>query len=152
MKIRLFTLLLTTLFVASCATPKAIDVVQIGDNEMSCNELKLAYESANYHEDSAHENKGVTDENILSGLFFFPAYFVTYGTSIHAEYNASQRKDHLLKLYLNKECGKSKNSEYQIKISQKLKELEALKRLYVKGRIDQEEYLLSRKQILIEFD
>ena len=31
-------------------------------------------------------------------------------------------------------------------------ELEDLKRLYIKGRIDQEEYLLSRKQILIEFD
>ena len=100
MKVKLFTLLLTTIFVTSCATPKAIDVVQIGDNEMSCNELKLAYESASYHEDIAHQNKGVTDENILSGLFFFPAYFVTYGTSIHAEYNASQRKDHLLKLYL----------------------------------------------------
>ena len=152
MKVKLFTLLLTTIFVTSCATPKAIDVVQIGDNEMSCNELKLAYESASYHEDIAHQNKGVTDENILSGLFFFPAYFVTYGTSIHAEYNASQRKDHLLKLYLKRECGKSRDAQYQAKISQRLKELEDLKRLYVKGRIDQEEYLLSRKQILIEFD
>ena len=152
MKVKLFTLLLTTIFVTSCATPKAIDVVQIGDNEMSCNELKLAYESASYHEDIAHQNKGVTDENILSGLFFFPAYFVTYGTSIHAEYNASQRKDHLLKLYLKRECGKSRDAQYQAKISQRLKELEDLKRLYVKGRINQEEYLLSRKQILIEFD
>ena len=152
MKVKLITLLLTTIFVTSCATPKAIDVVQIGDNEMSCNELKLAYESASYHEDIAHQNKGVTDENILSGLFFFPAYFVTYGTSIHAEYNASQRKDHLLKLYLKRECGKSRDAQYQAKISQRLKELEDLKRLYVKGRIDQEEYLLSRKQILIEFD
>ena len=119
---------------------------------MSCSELKLAYESANYHEDLAHQNKGVTDENILSGLFIFPAYFVTYGTSIHAEYNASQRKDHLLKLYISKECSKGKGSEYQAKIGKKLKELEDLKRLYVKGRINQEEYLLSRKQILIEFD
>tara|TARA_B100000003_G_scaffold117665_1_gene105461 strand:+ start:3505 stop:3963 length:459 start_codon:yes stop_codon:yes gene_type:complete len=152
MKIKFLAFLFTALFVTSCATPKAIDIVQIGDNEMSCNELKLAYESANYHEDFAHQNKGVTDENILSGLFFFPAYFVTYGTSIHAEFNASQRKDHLLRLYLKKECGKGRDAQYQAKISQKLKELEDLKRLYVKGRIDQEEYLLSRKQILIEFD
>ena len=83
---------------------------------------------------------------IYSRTFFFP-YFVTYGTSIHAEYNASQRKDHLLRLYLKKECGKGRDAQYQAKISQKLKELEDLKRLYVKGRIDQEEYLLSRKQI-----
>ena len=149
---KLFSIIICGIFISSCATPKAIDVVQLGDNEMSCSELKLAYESANYHEDLAHQNKGVTDENILSGLFFFPAYFVTYGTSIHAEYNASQRKDHLLRLYLNKECGKGRDAQYQAKISQRLKELEDLKRLYVKGRIDQEEYLLSRKQILIEFD
>ena len=88
----------------------------------------------------------------LLSRFFFPAYFVTYGTSIHAEYNASQRKDHLLKLFINKGCTKAKDAKYQNKISKKLKELEDLKRLYVKGRIDQEEYLLSRKQILIEFD
>ena len=69
---------------------------------MTCNELRLAVETASLNEDIAHSNKGVTDENILSGLFFFPAYFVTYGTSIHAQYNASERKDHLLRLYNKK--------------------------------------------------
>ena len=48
MKMKFPAFLFIALFVASCATPKAIDVVQIGDNEMSCNELKLAYESANF--------------------------------------------------------------------------------------------------------
>jgi len=119
---------------------------------MSCNELKLAYESADLSEDEAHSNKGVTDENILSALFFFPAYFVTYGTSIHAEYNASQRKDHLLKLYIQKDCAKERGEEYERKIAEKLTELEDLKNLYIKGNIDEEEYLLARKQILIEFD
>tara|TARA_B100000614_G_scaffold259391_1_gene283882 strand:+ start:2074 stop:2490 length:417 start_codon:yes stop_codon:yes gene_type:complete len=137
---------------ASCSTPKAIDIMQFGDEQMSCNELKLAYESADLSEDEAHSNKGVTDENILSALFFFPAYFVTYGTSIHAEYNASQRKDHLLKLYIQKDCAKERGEEYERKIAEKLTELEDLKNLYIKGNIDEEEYLLARKQILIEFD
>jgi len=119
---------------------------------MSCNELKLAFESADLSEDEAHSNKGVTDENILSALFFFPAYFVTYGTSIHAEYNASQRKDHLLKLYIQKDCAKERGGEYERKIAEKLTELEDLKNLYIKGNIDEEEYLQARKQILIEFD
>ena len=66
------------ILITSCSTPKAIDVMQFGDDQMSCNELKLAYESADMSEDEAHSNKGVTDENILSALFFFPAYFVTY--------------------------------------------------------------------------
>ena len=140
------------IFLASCATPKAVDIMQFGDEKMSCNELKLAYESADLSEDEAHSNKGVTDENILSAIFFFPAYFVTYGTSIHAEYNASQRKDHLLKLYIQKDCAKNKGGDYQKRIANKLTELEDLKNLYIKGRIDEEEYLLSRKKILIEFD
>ena len=126
--------------------------MQFGDEEMTCNELKLAYESADLSEDVAHSNKGVTDENILSALFFFPAYFVTYGTSIHAEYNASQRKDHLLKLYIKKNCAKDKGEDYERKVADKLVELEDLKKLYIKGRIDEEEYLIARKKILIEFD
>jgi len=146
------TILFTIIFMVSCSTPKAIDVMQFGDEQMSCDELKLAYESADLSEDEAHSNKGVTDENILSALFFFPAYFVTYGTSIHAEYNASQRKDHLLKLYIQKDCAKNKGGDYQKGIANKLTELEDLKNLYIKGRIDEEEYLLSRKKILIEFD
>ena len=146
------TILFSLIFLVSCSTPKAIDIMQFGDEQMSCNELKLAYESADLSEDEAHSNKGVTDENILSALFFFPAYFVTYGTSIHAEYNASQRKDHLLKLYIQKDCAKERGGEYERKIAEKLTELEDLKNLYIKGNIDEEEYLLARKQILIEFD
>jgi hypothetical protein len=144
--------IISFIFIASCATPKAIDVVQLDDEKMSCNELRLAIESADLSEDTAHSNKGVTDENILSALFFFPAYFVTYGTSIHAEYNASQRKDHLLRLYINKGCAESKSSEYQAKVANKLKQLERLKSHYVQGRLDEEEYLIARKQILIEFE
>ena len=140
------------ILITSCSTPKAIDIMQFGDEDMSCNELKLAYESADLSEDEAHANKGVTDENILSALFFFPVYFVTYGTSIHAEYNASQRKDHLLKLYMKKNCAKEKGGDYERKIADKLVELEDLKNLFVKGRIDEEEYLIARKKILIGFD
>ena len=147
-----FSIFFAIIFLTSCSTPKAIDVMQFGDEEMSCNELKLAYESADLSEDEAHSNKGVTDENILSALFFFPAYFVTYGTSIHAEYNASQRKDHLLKLYIKKNCAKDKGGDYERKVANKLVELEDLKNLYLKGRINEEEYLIARKKILIEFD
>ena len=140
------------IFIASCATPKPIDVIQVNDKTMSCNELRLAFETASLSEDIAHSNKGVTDENILSGLFFFPAYFVTYGTSIHAQYNASERKDHLVRLYNRKDCGEPRGPEYQKMISAALSKLENLKLEYVKGYIDEDEYLIARKQLLMEFD
>ena len=144
--------LITIIFIASCATPKAIDVIQVNDQTMSCDELRLAIETASLNEDLAHSNKGVTDGNILAGLFFFPAYFVTYGTSIHAQYNASERKDHLLRLYNKKDCGKPRGPEYQKMISATLKKLENLKLEYVKGYISEDEYLIARKQLLMEFD
>ena len=61
-------------FCVSCATPKAMDIRRAGDDAMTCNELKLALEQASLNEDIAHSEKGMTDGNILSGIFFFPAY------------------------------------------------------------------------------
>ena len=127
----LFTFTLICIFLTSCATPKALDIIQADDEVMTCDELKLAYEQANTSEDEAHINKGVTNENILSGLFFFPAYFVTYGSSIHAQYNASERKEHLLKLYNNKNCAKPKDVEYQKIVAKTLAKLEQLKTQYL---------------------
>ena len=141
-----------TIFISSCSTPKAMDVVQANDQMMSCNELRLGIEKASLNEDVAHSNKGVTDENILSGLFFFPAYFVTYGTSIHAQYNASERKEHLLVIYNKKGCAKPRGPEYQKMISATLNQLESLKRQYVKGYLDEGDYIIAREQLLKEFD
>jgi len=140
------------IFCVSCATPKAMDIKKAGDDMMTCNELKLAFEQANLNEDIAHSEKGMTDGNILSGLFFFPAYFVTYGTSVHAQYNASERKYHLISLLKAKKCSKPKSAKYQEFISERLTQLEALKSKFVRGVITENEYILARKQLLIEFD
>tara|TARA_Y100000741_G_scaffold124743_1_gene94011 strand:- start:326 stop:781 length:456 start_codon:yes stop_codon:yes gene_type:complete len=149
---KLLASILSILIIASCSTPKAMDIVQANDSKMTCNELMLAIEKATVNEDIAHSNKGVTDENILSGLFFFPAYFVTYGTSIHAQYNASERKEHLLKLYNSKNCAKPKDVEYQKIVAKTLAKLEQLKTQYIKGIISEDDYLIARRQLLLEFD
>ena len=140
------------IFLVSCATPKAIDIKQLGDEQMSCNELILAYEKASLASDMAHEEKGATEENILSGLFFFPAYFVTFGTTAHAEYNAASRKEYLLRLYNNKKCAEKRNISHQQKVSETLANLEKIKEQYIRGVITEEDYNLSRKQLLILLD
>jgi hypothetical protein len=146
------TYIVIMIFCASCATPKAMDIRRADDDAMSCNELKLAIEHANLNEDIAHSEKGMTDGNILSGLFFFPAYFVTYGTSVHAQYNASERKDHLISLFKTKGCSRPKSAEYQSVVAERLAELELLKSQFVRGVITEDEYIFARKQLLIEFD
>ena len=148
---KLASYLVIGIFISSCATPKAVDIMQANDEVMTCNELRLEFEKADLNEDEAHASKGVTNENILSGLFFFPAYFVTYGTSIHAEYNASERKEHLLKIYKKKGCAKPKSVEYQKSVSKALVKLENLKKEYVKGAIEKENYIEMRRRILLEF-
>ncbi len=149
---KLFISMIAAVFFVSCATPKAVDIIQANDTTMSCNELLLAIETADVNEDIAHSEKGATRGNILSALFFFPAYFVTYGTSIHAEYNASERKGHLLRLYSNNKCAKSRGLEYQKIVSATLKQLEEIKKKYIKGYMNEEEYLMERKQLLAEFN
>ena len=129
-----------------------MDIVQANDSKMTCNELMVAIEKATVNEDIAHSNKGVTDENILSGLFFFPAYFVTYGTSINAQYNASERKEHLLKFYNSKNCSNPKDVEYQKIVAKSFAKLEQLKTQYIKGIISEDDYLIARRQLLLEFD
>ena len=52
--------LATGIFISSCATPKAIDIMQANDEVMTCNELRLAFEKADLNEDEAHASKGVT--------------------------------------------------------------------------------------------
>jgi hypothetical protein len=146
------TYIVIMIFCASCATPKAMDIRKADDDAMTCNELKLALEQASLNEDIAHSEKGMTDGNILSGLFFFPAYFVTYGTSVHAQYNASERKYHLIGLFKTKGCSRPKSTKYQELISERLIELEVLKSQFVRGLITEDEYILARKQLLIEFD
>ena len=140
------------IFITSCATPKAVDIIQANDIVMTCNELRLAFKKADLNEDEANANKGITNENILSGLFFFPAYFVTYGSSIHAEYNASERKEHLLKIYNKKGCAQPKGDNYQKLVSETLIKLEDIKIKYNQGIIDEENYFEMRRKLLVNFE
>tara|TARA_X000000368_G_C22763694_1_gene593958 strand:- start:73 stop:531 length:459 start_codon:yes stop_codon:yes gene_type:complete len=149
---KLASYLIIGIFISSCSTPKAVDIIQANDIVMSCNELRLAFKKADLNEDEAHANKGVTNENILSGLFFFPAYFVTYGSSIHAQYNASERKEHLLKLYTKKGCAQPKGDNYQKQVSETLTKLEDIKIKYNQGIIDEENYFEMRRKLLVNFE
>ena len=80
---------ISIIFITSCATPKPMDIIQVNDQAMTCNELRLGVETASLNEDIAHSNKGVTDENILSGLFFFPAYFWLISYHIFGQFSTN---------------------------------------------------------------
>jgi hypothetical protein len=63
---KLASYLVIGIFISSCATPKAVDIMQANDEVMTCNELRLAFEKADLNEDEAHASKGVTNESLNS--------------------------------------------------------------------------------------
>ena len=77
---------------------------------------------------------------------------MTYGSSIHAEYNASERKEHLLKIYNKKGCAQPKDDNYQKLVSETLIKLEDIKIKYNQGIIDEENYFEMRRKLLVNFE
>ena len=55
-------------------------------------------------------------------------------------------------LYQEKGCAKPKGAEYRKLVSKTLSELADLKDKYVRGMISEDDYILTRKQLLIVFD
>lgn len=43
--------LIIGIFITSCVTPKAVDIMQANDEVMTCNELRFAFEKADLNED-----------------------------------------------------------------------------------------------------
>ncbi len=62
-----------------------------------------------------------------------------------------QRGKSIYSKFIQKRCAKPKSIEYQKSVSNALVKLENLKKQYVKGAIEKENYLEMRRRILLEF-
>lgn len=92
----------TTLALAACSgkhSPRAAQVTTI-DKNMSCEELQLEINDAEYIRRTALENRGLSARNIL-WPFGYPA---TYMSADEALSSAERRLDYLQKVYVIKDC------------------------------------------------
>ena len=96
--------MLSAAIVTACANPEEIDERQIGDEKMSCSELKDAYYEADRFEKEAKDERGMTGTNVAAGLLFWPALLVTYSNVGEAIDAAKDRKERLVRLADKKNC------------------------------------------------
>ncbi len=90
--------------IAGCATPEVVQVRQSGDAELSCAQLRAAYEDAQEFEAKARKERGVTATNVAAVVLFWPALIGTYSNTEDAINAAQERQKRLEKLAAEKHC------------------------------------------------
>jgi hypothetical protein len=96
--------LAAVLGLAGCATSEKVQARQIGDQEMSCAEIKAANAELDQAERKVDANRGVTGTNVAGALFWLPGLAYTYYDAGQADQLISERRSWLSQLYDQKGC------------------------------------------------
>ncbi len=97
---------LALLLVTACATSPKTQVVQMGDNELSRNQILAEMQKLDKSEREIAKNKGVTGTNVASFLFWMPGLAYTYYDASEASKLIEQRRSHLTQIF-NEKFGSS---------------------------------------------
>lgn len=104
-KIALMLVMFGSVFLAACATSPKTQVVQAGDNHLSCNQIKAELAKLDQAENEINSKKGMTGTNVAAALFWLPGLAYTYYDAGQAEQALTARKSYLTSLYNdNKNC------------------------------------------------
>ncbi len=87
-----------------CATSDKVQVVQAGDNHLSCSQIKVELHKTDQAEKNVNSKKGVTGTNVASALFWLPGLAYTYYDAGQATQAINDRRSSLTKLYNEKGC------------------------------------------------
>ena len=146
-------LIVSIIFLYSCAKPTVVNVVLPGDEELNCEQLENAVAESQKIKREAEYAKEGTGGNITRVILFWPAWAKTLHNADVAVRAADNRIFHLFKIMKKKSCSNVNKIEAQIlnikntqvTITQQLKEL---KEMYKSGDLTKEEYKKAKKKIL----
>ena len=93
------------LMLSGCVTNEKVAVTQIGDENLSCDQIKGQSVKLDAVAEKARDNKGVNTANVDAVIFFWPAAVGNYMDSDHAEQLIEKRRGVLATLYQGKKCG-----------------------------------------------
>ena len=142
---RTASLILFIMLISGCVTNQAVQTVQVGDDEKSCQEIKSELARLGSKFEDAKEDSGVTGKNVGLALVFWPGIIVNEVRSNKNQDSIDSRVTHLSAIY-NSRCLKSNSSQGELKsLSEQLKEL---KDLNDQGLISNDEYENARKRAL----
>ncbi len=103
-KKRLWLAILFGAMISGCATSTKIQVVQDGDNKLSCDQLKHELADLDKSLEEIDSKKGVTGTNVAAALFWLPGLAYTYYDAGQAKELIYERKSHLTILSNDKDC------------------------------------------------
>ena len=92
-------------FVASCATPTVVNVVEPTDSSLNCSQIDTQIAMAAKYADDAKEEKSMgTGTNVAALLFWLPGLYQTNVNVKEAVDAANRRAEHLSRLKISKNC------------------------------------------------
>ena len=87
-----------------CATPEVVETVKVTDSQLTCQGILDEIEEANRFEKKARDDRKVNGKNVAAAVLFWPALVGTYANTEEAIEAAKERREHLKKLYIDKNC------------------------------------------------
>jgi hypothetical protein len=144
MKIKII-ILATLVAVSGCVSNKAIQTVQTGDEQKSCDALKSELAELGAEFEEAKKDSGVTGKNVGLAIVFWPGIIVNEVRANKNQDSLDARVSHLSGIYDRKCSETTKTSLAKESLKSKLLEL---KELHEQGLIDDEEYKLARARAL----
>lgn len=129
---------------AGCVSNQSIQTVQVGDNEKSCDAIRVELAQLGAKFENVKDDSGVTGKNVGLALVFWPGIIVNEVRSNKNEDSVDSRIAHLTDIY-NGKCSSAKEDNNSQSLKDKLLEL---KTMLDEGLLSEEEHKLAKKKVL----
>lgn len=93
---------ITTSYLAACSLSPKVQTVQVGDYDLTKQELLTELKKLDTAEKQINNNRGVNGTNIAAALFWLPGLAVTMLDSYEASKLVHERRAHITNLYNQK--------------------------------------------------
>ncbi len=118
-----------------CVSNESVQTVQVGDNEKSCDSIRMELAQLGAKFENVKDDSGVTGKNVGLALVFWPGII---------EDSVDGRIGHLTEIY-NERCSDDENSKSSQSLKEKLMEL---KTMLDEGLLSEEEHAAAKKKAL----
>ena len=96
--------LVAMIALSGCVTTEKVAVNQVGDENLSCADIKAQSGKLDQVAQEAQEHKGVNTANVAAVILFWPAAVGNYMDADSAEKLIEKRRAKLAGLYTDKRC------------------------------------------------
>ncbi len=93
-----------TFITVGCATSNKVDIIQRGDNQLSCSQLDNEFKKLEKSQEQIKSKKGVTGTNVAAAILWLPGLAYTYYDAGEATRLIAERKAHLTKIHNDNNC------------------------------------------------